>query len=318
MNKKDNSKLGLLLLRTPFQAWLVQKVLAAEALGNYDILYFTHNNSEEDRFYFEKLATDARRSHYCWAPVRRFDILGHIDFYRQSPSWSLTTSYKKVMLASINSPVLNAMATHHKESELITFDDGLANIVPDGIYTADVKSWRMQLYRRAFGSAALNVIKQRIQHHYSVYPGFDNIVEAAKVRHLEGWCRAFSDEQTKDKSAIYFVGQPLEEIMTREQIQLVQERLRNMNINFYVKHPRERQMLDIGAIPIEKHGRIAEDAILQHANGRNVHLISWFSTTLFNLAKTVERCTMLLIKSSQDTEQKRSMAEKAGCHVEYI
>lgn len=318
MSVGGGGKHGLLLVRTPLQAWVAERALAAEGLGSFDLLYFTHNNSEEDRHYFGRLAQDARNARYCWAPARRFDVLSHLDFYRQTLPWKRRSTYDQVMLASINSPVINALATHHGLSELVTFDDGLANIVPDGIYQNANDSLRARLYRRALGAVPIETLKQRICRHYSIYPEFDNIVEATKVRKLAGWRRAVAGTRADAELVTYFVGQPFEEALSTAQIEQLQAKLTSMQISFYVRHPRERQILHIGASPIEKDGRIAEDAILRHANGRRVHVIGWFSSVLFNLAAAVDQCTALLNAASPETPQRRAMALKAGCFVDYV
>ena len=78
---------ALLLVRTPLQAWISGQVLQAEGVGRYDLAYFTHNDSSEDQHYFGELAAGADQAQYCHAPVRRYDILGHLDFHRQTASW---------------------------------------------------------------------------------------------------------------------------------------------------------------------------------------------------------------------------------------
>ena len=44
----DHENRSLVLVRTPFQAWLVMRVLKEEGVGCYDVIYFTQNNSEEE------------------------------------------------------------------------------------------------------------------------------------------------------------------------------------------------------------------------------------------------------------------------------
>lgn len=318
MIREDCDKHGLLLIRTPLQAWIVKKVISAEDLDSYDLLYFTQNNSEEDRHYYGELAPVALNARFCWAPERRFDVLSHLDFYRQTLPWKHPSEYSKVILASINSPIMSAIVAHHKRSELITFDDGLANIVPNGMYQNKIICWRAEFYRRMLGGTSLGTLKQRICHHYSIYEGFENIIEKDRVRLVEGWKPRVTGVRTGAPAVTYFVGQPFQEVMNQSQIDNMQARLKEMKVDYYVRHPRERDMLSIGATPIEKHGRIAEDAILHHAEDRPVHLIGWFSSALFNLANIVERCTVLLIKESPETPEKRSLALKAGCQVEFI
>ena len=53
---------ALVLCRTPFQACLIPEVLRAEKVDDYELLYLTHQDSEEDVSYFKMLAVGASRA----------------------------------------------------------------------------------------------------------------------------------------------------------------------------------------------------------------------------------------------------------------
>jgi hypothetical protein len=306
---------ALLLLRTPFHAWVAQQVLRAEGVARFDLVYFTQNDSAEDRHYFKQLSTAAQNAQYCYAPARRFDILGHVDFHRQTRPWHADQGHDLTLLASINSPVLNAIASRQANSEWVTFDDGLANIMPTGMYQMDNASWRNRFYRGCLGATALACTKARIARHYTLYGAFSNIVEPGRLRRLQGWSRAGVATGGSDATKTYFLGQPFQEVLSPLQIGALETHLRTMAIDFYVRHPRERKILDIGAPFLDKQGHIAEDAIVRHAGRAAVHLVGWFSTVLFNLGNVAQRRTMLLLGTDPGTPRMAEMARKAGCEV---
>ena len=313
-----SSKFALLLVRTPFQAWLAIQTLRAEGISNYSLVYFTHNDSSEDKYYFKELAANSLAAQYCYVPVRRFDILAHIDMHWQIRSWRCSKSPDVILLASINAPVINALAAKHVTSELITFDDGLANILPTEAYFIDKASSRMRLYRRLLGATALDAIKSRIVRHYTIYQGFNNIVDGLRLRYFDGWK---SNQNTACYEGImlsYFVGQPFEEDLTTKQIESLEHFLRTMKIHFYVRHPRERKTLNIEAPFMDKHGLLAEDAILKHAQGQPIHLIGWYTSVLINLSRSVNKITMILLESDANSESMAATARKAGCEIVLI
>lgn len=306
---------ALLLLRTPFHAWVAQQVLRAEAVTRFDLVYFTQNDSPEDRFYFKQLAAVARNAQYCHAPVRRFDILSHLDFHRQTRRWHVDHGHDLTLMASINSHVLNAIASHQANSQWVTFDDGLANIMPTGMYQMDNLSWRNRLYRQCLGASDLARTKARIARHYTLYGEFGNIVDPGRLRRLQGWSRDELAAENLGATKTYFLGQPFQEVLSPAQIGALAAHLKTMAIDFYVRHPRERKLLDIGAPCLDKQGRIAEDAIVSHAGTAAVHLVGWFSTVLFNLGEVAQRRTMLLLNSDPGTPRMAEMARQAGCEV---
>jgi N-acetyllactosaminide alpha-2,3-sialyltransferase len=311
-------KSALLLIRTPLQAWIAKRVLKAESVRSYDLVYFTHNDSYEDLHYFKELANEANRTQYCYAPVKRYDIFNHLDFYSQTASWRQQRKFHIVCLASIDSPVINALAAFHATSECVTFDDGLANIMLSGAYYRDAVSLRLRLYKRFFGATDLSSIKSRIIRHYTIYPGFQNIVEKSHLRYLDGFCHEQNQPSSLSVFKTYFIGQPFEEALCPDQIVSLKVYLRGLDIDYYVRHPREQSILNIGVPVLDKHGLIAEDAILRHAQGHPIHLVGWFSTALFNMAAIAQRRTMLLIKSDPNSEHMATLARQAGCEIVFI
>jgi hypothetical protein len=157
-------------------------------------------------------------------------------------------------------------------------------------------------------------IKNRIARHYTLYPEFDNIVEPERLRNLDGWSQAGS-KSSGGNMRTYFVGQPFEEAMEPDQIRLLEAYVRTLDVDFYVKHPRERRLLDIGAPLLCKGGRIAEDAIAHDAGAQPIHVIGWFSTVLFNLGRLAQRRTVLLPSAHPDLSQMTERAQRAGCET---
>ena len=149
MNNPDDigaERYALLLVRTPFQAWIAERIIYAETVSHYDVLYLTQHDSPEDRHYYKNLSDQADDAQYCVATTGRFDILNDLHFRRQTKKWNFNKVYDLVLLASINSHILTAISSRQVSAELVTFDDGLANIMPSGMYSKDVTSWRNNIY----------------------------------------------------------------------------------------------------------------------------------------------------------------------------
>jgi N-acetyllactosaminide alpha-2,3-sialyltransferase len=304
-----------LLLRTPFQAWLAQLVLEQEQVQRYDVLYLTQNNSAEDRRYFEVLAHAAQRSDYCYVPALRPDILNHLVWRLQVHHWFRDRRHDLVLLASIDSFVINAIAMR-QSSTLVTFDDGMANLQRSSSYRRELLGSRGRWYRRLFGAQDLISTQRRIKRHYTIYPGFENIVPATRVCALRGW----GAQEPKHTTAglpvtTFFIGQPLGEALTPAQITALTRYLCSQSIDWYVRHPRESAPLPLGRPLLEKNGLIAEDAILSHSMGRSVHLLSWFSSVSINLARVVERSTVVLFRHDSRFAEQQEIAQRAGCSV---
>ena len=314
---REERRSALLLLRTPFQAWIAEEVLRAEGVLEYALLYFTQHDSAEDRHYFSRLAEGSQLAKYCYAPVRPFDILGHLDFRRQVGGWYRDRGFDLVILASIDSFVPNAIARRQRSAALVTFDDGTGNFNSQSIYHVDRLNRRGRLYRRMLGATDLKSTRVRIARHYTLYPQFTNIVDPDRMRTLAGW-QTDNDGSTGEGTRNYFIGAPFEEVLTANQMRLFEDYLRAQKIDYYVQHPRERTILEIGVPLLDKRGRIAEDAIMLNAVGFRIHVIGWFSTVLFNLGATAQRRTMVLFRDDLRSAHIAQLAEQAGCETVFL
>lgn len=310
---------ALLLLHTPLQAWIAEQVLRDEAVSNYDLVYFTQNNSSEDRYYFGRLSTKADNAKYCFAPKRQFDIFCHLDFRRQAKSWYQDKGHDLTVIASIDAHVGIAISNRQMTSELVTFDDGLANITLSDPYHVDRIPWRSRLYRKLLGASDLLTIKNRIARHYTLYPQFENIVEPSRLKTLQGWSRDQGVHSPRvGATKTYFLGQPFKEVMSATDINTLEKYIKTLGIDIYVRHPRENSPLELSSPYLDKKGRIAEDAIVHDAGNCQVHVIGWFSTALFNLGAVAQRRTALLLRKHPESSRMADMARKVGCEVVFL
>lgn len=301
---------ALLVIRTPFQAWLAQKVLEKEQINIFDVVYFTQNDSEEDRHYYSQLSKNSNRSDYIFVRPQRFDILSHFVFRLKAHKWYQKENYDFVMYGSINALVPNSLISKHKYAKLITFDDGAANIVNNGIFYSDLSSNRSKIYRLAIGAVSLNTIKRRISYHYTMYKDYGNIVEKEKLRYIDYFEK--SKYKKSETTKTYFIASPFEEVMSQEQIKRLEIYSKDLKIDFYVTHPRERNILNLGTEILDKKGKIAEEAIIADAQDASIVLVGWFSSVMLNIGPLCKECIVLLPKDSIQTPKIFELSKNSG------
>jgi len=317
MGKSPN----LLIVRTPFQAWFCLQLIDHLDIANYDLLYITHNNSEEDKSYFSRLSSSATISDYAYLPPERFDLFTHLKLRLRLRSWFRDCGYKSVYAASINSLVINSLICRLSFAKLYTFDDGAANLVKGGPYYSDPATNRMMLYRSLFRGLAVEKIRERIARHYSLYKGFGNIVDDNRITYLEGWRdehelardTSFLRERTKR----YFIGAPFEEVMSGQEIEKMIELMLAVGIDGYIKHPREKKELPIGGIILDKGGRIAEEVILEDSAGCAVELYGFLSSVMINL-RGVSGKRVVFLPGHHRLTGVGELARESGCQEVYL
>ena len=306
-------KSALVLVRTPFQAFLVSSVIAEEAINTFDLIYFTQHDALEDRHYYAGLAERAEKATYCHAPARRFDILAYLDWFRQSRRWMHNRNYDVTLLASIDNYILNAIASRQRDAELVTFDDGTGNFFRSGFYHVDHANRRGRLYRRAFGARDLDDLKASIARHYTLHPQFENIVPHGRIRPIAEW-KGVTRRRTGSVRT-FFIGAPFQEVLRPEQIDKLTAYMRGQSVDYYVKHPRETLPLALGAPLLDKGGLIAEGAIIKAAGDHPIHIIGGLSSVQFNMAGQAAHRTMVLVDGTPGQDDMIFLGRAAGCEI---
>lgn len=302
---------ALVIIRTPFQAWLVEKVLETEKINTFDILYFTQNDSAEDKYYYNKLSAKSIKSEYFFVCSQRFSIFSDVLFKIKSKSWYREKNYDILFCASIDALFISSLVRAFPSSKLITFDDGTGNINTNSCYYLQSNSKRLIVYRFLMKSLSLEKLKTRISKHYSLYKGYENIVNQDRLIYLDGWVEKASRDRSKSK--VYFLGSPFEEDLNQEQIYRLEEYAKSIKIDAYIAHPRERNILDVGAEILNKNGRIAEEAIIADAKDASIVLVGTFSTVMLNIGTLCKSRIVLLPQECLRTPELFELSKKAGC-----
>lgn len=301
----------LVMVRTAFQAWFASRLLEQLQPSSYDVLQISYNKAPEERVQFDLIASNARNAWFVEGRHMRFDFLTQFDLWRMIPLEAVTTSYQALMLSSIDAPVIGAIASRHPSADLITWDDGLANIVPNGRYNTGALPWRANLVRKVLLAGSISSLKSRIGQHYTIFPDLPNIAPVSCTRTI------IKNDQTErtELSSVgpsYFIGQPFEEALTPKGMAWLKDQVNVLAPDWYVRHPREKNPLIKDIPELNKCGQIAEQAVARHAAGRSIRLVGVFSTTLFSLADISASVTMLLPRVLKDREFIADLGQRSG------
>lgn len=304
----------LVILRTAFQGWLARRLLEDLRIQSYDVLQISHNNAPEERAQFDLIAERARRAWFVNGRRSRFDALTQLDLWHRIPRAACKGSYGTLMLASIDAPVIGGIVARHPNAHLITWDDGLANVMPTGRYQTEALSWRAHSVRWVLGTGPISSLKQKISTHYTMFPGYPNIVSPDRIK-LVSMSSKVAPLERGSSATRYFIGQPFEEALAPAGIAWLKEQVRALAPEWYVRHPRERHPLIDGVPELDKSGHIAEEAVARHADGRAITLVGAFSTTLFSLSGLAADVSMLLPRDLKDRDVVALMGKRSGFRI---
>jgi hypothetical protein len=224
--------------------------------------------------------------------------------------------YETVWLSSIETPTVAAIANRQKGAKLYTFDDGIGNIMPSGTFQRDPAGVKMKIYRKMLRSPGPNDIRKRIKEHFTLFEGFENIVDPMRLTILPR--DAFRSRIETTTTLKFFVGQPFEFVLSKAQRDRLAQTATEWGPDFYVRHPRETTPL-LNHVPLlEKHGKIAEEAILKHAGSQQIEIAGLFSSVMANLKGDAENVLCFLPQDHSHTLEQINIAKRMGFTVKII
>jgi hypothetical protein len=296
---------------------LLKQVLREERVGRFDLVYFAQRNSEEDRHYFKEYVGRARCTQFIEVRRARFSIFSHIASYLAIADRFKSSEYDKIILASIDSLALRRFVAKHRNAEVVTFDDGSANVNLRSRYLVLQHRRRERVYAALFGAPTTQSFRRLVARHYSIYPGFANIMPREIVRYLGLFPTAVAGGG-RAKEVTIFIGQPVDSASDAARAERIKAYVAGMKLDFYVQHPREESPLIAGAPLLDKKGRVAEEAIFELGKDHRVTILGGFSSVLLNIAPKFARKVMILNGDSGNDHYLATLGKRAGCEVIFL
>lgn len=312
------SKSVLVMCRTPLQAFIAKKLIQSENIEIFDVVYFTYEDNPRDRYYFNCLAEFSRESVYICSRYFKKEALNHFFVFYRHLKFRLSSDYNTLILSSIDVFLFRMIVIRYKESNLYTIDDGAANIYKNSSFYKVKRSRFSSFYEKVLGAFDILELKNRIKLHFSIYNGFDNIVECQKVKYLNPW--GCIESLVSEGEVKIFVGQPFDElvsigVLTGDQIFKVEKYLSDLNIDFYLSHPREVKFLNIGATLVSEQIKISEELIFDICGSRKPKIYSLFSSVILNISSSVADKFYISISNEAGEPERLSLVKKMGCKV---
>ncbi len=271
---------NLLICLTPLQMLIASKIVEQNP-ASYDVLCLSYNENEKYDYYFNKLSLICENSYrfivYSENKIYRIFDFARFKFYLFK---ILKNKYSKVYVASIDNPFFHLLLSVVKKDQVLTFDDGTANIYQESnYYNYPNKSAVQRLILKFLGNkySTKRVIGES-QKHFSIYKGYKNIIENTSYIPII----SAADLPLSDKKIKIFLGQPIYDLKGGD-VEKVLSFIKKIGVEYYFPHPRENKRYD--GINYIDSPLIFEDYILKLlAEGYFVELYTVLSTAALNIA----------------------------------
>lgn len=278
--------MNLVVCFTPLQVLIALQAIKKENI-DFNTIKFV---------YFSSIADDKHRKYYNLIAHRVSESKFITDTYSLKLLCWLKkefkkTRYDKILLASLDDSITHYLLSYVGFKELVTFDDGLGNILKTGSYF--VPHPRKTIKKRIFTLVHfllgrryyLDTLKSKSNRHYTIYSDFENCVSnAIPITLFE-----FPDASSIKKNSVdIFLGTVYKEIVTSgDEHELKLDLLSYIKTKSpgvrYIPHPRARdsEFSDFEFIT----DNIAEETVLEFLNaGFVVNLYGFASSCQFNLS----------------------------------
>lgn len=308
----------LFLCKTPLQAIIILRIIELLNIKEYDVVYLTKNNTSTDQNYFKKISSNSCNYYYIFSHKvgKGFNtVIDIFEIIRLSNSL-ISDLYQDIYVASFDNLIFRYILKNNPSAKIKSFDDGTANITPSSSYFNYDKRKRTILLNKLLSIPDTKKVKQLIEKHYTIYNGFNNIVDEDKLVLIPLF--QFNNaikrpENAKDLTV--FIGQPFHEYLNENEIKKVQNWLSSIHIDYYIKHPREDKPIVSNTSYLDTKSLIAEEAIWKLSNKNRVTIVSGYSTVLFNM--NIPGINRIYLSASNHPDEKVRVAliERINCRV---
>lgn len=254
---------NLIVCSTPLHMLIAEKIFNLYPDDHFDLLIITDTINDKYKFYMDRLASQCDS-----LIVFKMDLSSTINYiknflYYRGVMKEINLNYGKYFVVNITSRYVQyLLSIKGCMGDLYTFDDGLANIYKYGsMYNESKPSFINHMVWNFLGVKKYSKdIKKEIKLHYTIFNDIPNIIENTKYINL---LEESSDEiSVCEEVTKIFLGQPLTDISSVDNNQLLFNILSDLNIDYYFKHPREKIDKENFKVPLIETNLIFEDYIV--------------------------------------------------------
>lgn len=285
----------LFICGTPLQALIIERIIELESIPKQNCVLFFYTYVENEKYLhaYERMIPLFSENHYYFCNNK---FPGYAVDARKIFS---SIDYQTVYFASaVSSFVLLALSTA-KKPEIITFDDGTANISPNSLYASKYgitlkKAAALALFGNRYH---LHKIRNESLRHYTLYPNIpnnisDNPTPITVIDALR--------EPTTEYSCSLILGTVFGAAFPARNTSEILSRLGDFASRldgdvFYLPHPRSKDHHVDGPKTIDTH-KVAEEVIGDLCDKyRRVHLYGFCSSAQMNLGYSERIRNYLLV-----------------------
>ncbi|MEC5210529.1 beta-galactosamide-alpha-2,3-sialyltransferase [Psychrobacter sp. PL15] len=282
MSISSQKSRSLIMCATPLQMLIAEKIIELNKEKEFDLLVLAPSNNDKYYYYYQKLKTLCLDSLYY--VDTKSSITSFLSYIGELKRGDLDKRYQNLYLANIDFRHFHYLISRNSKSSIYTFDDGIANVIPNNIYSSSIRLsiWKRTIsYLIGINTCTANVKKLSLLH-YTLYKDVPNIV--SPTEYISLYNNKCEENITNKKVFKFYLGQPMTEVNDSYCSDYIHKTLEKLDIDFYFPHPRENY--DITKVKVINSQLIFEEYIINFLNKNTdsrVEIYSFISTASLNL-----------------------------------
>ena len=215
---------NLIIATTPLQAKIANYIQKLYSEEKFLKVYLTPVMNE-------------RQEHYSCD----FDLVFHVadEATYEQALYECAKEYDKIFYASFDNPLILDIVARSKHKQLMSFDDGYADIYPKGMYALPLN------YRQVgkYGLTRDDLINNT-ERHYTLYDSDFHVVAKEKLVYLEDFFKLDVEPVSNGRTAKVLLGQNFSEEDESISVNFITTYAKALNVDYYVPHPKEQFKID--------------------------------------------------------------------------
>ena len=211
---------NLLIATTPLQAKIAMHIQNEYVGENFTTLYVTPVMNERHQYYSKDFTAV-----YCLEKQEDMDAIVE----------KFSGDYSKIFYASFDHPLVLDLVACSTYKQLMSFDDGYADIFPYGMYS-------LPLIERQIGKYGItrdDLIK-KTEKHYTLYECPYHVVSKNKLVYLDNFFETKEKPIKNGKTVKVLLGQNFSETDDAISVRFITTYAHALKIDYYIPHPKER------------------------------------------------------------------------------
>ena len=264
-------KKDIFFAMTPLHMLICEKVCKGKVID----LIVAGDGSNKSYYYYNRLKMNYNLDYTCYLLQKKkknifLKILYFIYFLFIFLKLRIKGEYGNIYIGNLNFKLHFLALYILKYENIITYDDGVANLIEGGNYSL-IKDKKSLFINRDF------IINNSIKH-YTIFPKLK--------KNTDCYLKLFENNNFKNlkfkRRIVLFIGQPLHELDVKFDGFFVSDLISKIQLDLYFPHPRE--LLNLPNVKYVETDMVLEEYVIEMlSKSIEVKIIGFYSTALINI-----------------------------------